>query len=408
MAEQGIHTMLTIKNCSLIDGNGNFEEDVSILIENNKIKEIGSPEERGRIIDAKGKYVLPGLIDSHLHLAGTRSMNPLDWVLENSALKTIRAVKDVEKLIEAGFTSVRCAGISPHSLALRDAVNEGIIKGPRIQAAGRVMSQTGGHGDFHMLPLEWAKKAEMSCIVDGVDECRKAARELLREGVDFIKMCTTGGVLSEKDSPEQAQFTVEEIKAVVEEAERVNKKVDTHSQGTEGIRNAVKAGVKNIVHGFYLDKKTCRMMIENNCVYIPTLSVNYKLFTEGKDFDVPEYGLKKIKKTSEIHKESIALAYKMGVTIATGTDFIGPELLPHGDNALELELLVEKIGFTEMEAITAATKNGAITMGRNDLGTIEEGKTADMIIVNKNPLENIKILREKKNIECVIKNGAII
>ncbi len=400
--------MLTIKNCSLIDKNGNFEEDISILIENNIIKEIGSPEEKGKIINAKGKYVLPGLIDSHLHLVGTRSMDPLDWVLEDSGLRTIRAVKDVEKLIEAGFTSVRCAGVFPHSLALRDAVNEGVIKGPRIQAAGRTMSQTGGHGDFHMLPLKWSKEAEMSCIVDGVDECRKAARELLREGVDFIKMCTTGGVLSEKDAPEQAQFTVEEIKAVVEEANRVDKKVDTHSQGTEGIQNAIIAGVKNIVHGFYLDKKTCRMLIENNCIYIPTLSVNYKLFTKGKEFGVPEYGLIKIKNTSEIHVESIALAYKMGVTISMGTDFIGPALLPHGDNALELELLVEKIGFTEMEVITAATKNGALTMGREDLGMIEEGKVADLFIVNKNPLENIKILREKKNIKHVIKDGMII
>ncbi len=400
--------MLTIKNCSIIDGDGNFEEEVSILIEEGKIKEIGAPEEKGKVIDATDMYVLPGLIDAHLHLVGTRSMDPLDWVLESTALKTIRAVKDVESLIEAGFTSVRCAGVSPHSLALRDAVDEGVIHGPRIQAAGKTLSQTGGHGDFHMLPLNWAKDTGLSCIVDGVDECRKAARELIRDGVDFVKMCTTGGVLSEKDAPEQSQFTVEEIRAVVAEAERVNKLVDTHSQGTEGIRNSIKAGVKNIVHGFYLDKETCRMMIENDCVYIPTLSVNHKLFTEGEKFGVPEYGLKKIKRTSEAHIESIALAYKMDVPIATGTDFIGPVLVPHGENALELELLVEKIGISAMEAITAATKYGAKTMGREDLGTVEEGKTADLIIVSKSPLDNITVLREKDTIEHVIKEGKIV
>jgi imidazolonepropionase-like amidohydrolase len=400
--------MITIKNCSLIDGTGTVNEDVSLLADGSVIKEIGSPEEGGTVIDGKGKYVLPGLIDAHLHLVGTRSMDPLDWVLENAFLRTIRAVTDVEKLIAAGFTSVRCAGVCPHSLALRDAVNEGVIPGPRIQAAGKTMSQTGGHGDFHMLPLRWAKELEISCIVDGVDECRKAARELLRDGVDFIKMCTTGGVLSERDTPEQSQFTVDEIRAVVEEARRVGKKVDTHSQGTEGIRNAIEAGVKNIVHGFYLDKKTCKMMKENGCVYIPTLSVNHQLVTEGKKHGVPEYGLKKIQTTSEDHVESIALAYAEGVTIATGTDFIGPALLPHGENALELELLVEKIGMSEMEAIEAATKNGAITMGRTDLGTLEEGKTADLLVVKKNPLEDITVLREKNAITHVVKEGMII
>ncbi|MEA1993279.1 MAG: amidohydrolase family protein [Euryarchaeota archaeon] len=400
--------MITIKNCSLIDGKGGSEEDVSILINNDIIQEIGSPEERGKIIDAKGKYVLPGLIDTHLHLVGARSMNPLDWVLESTALKTIRAVTDVKKLIEAGFTSVRCAGVSPHSLALRDAVNEGVIKGPRIQAAGRTMSQTGGHGDFHMLPLKWARDSEISCIADGVDECRKATRELLRDGADFIKMCTTGGVLSERDTPEESQYTVEEIRAVVEEAKRVGKKVDTHSQGTEGIRNSVKAGVKNIVHGFYLDKKTCKMMIENDCVYIPTLSINHKLSTEGKEHGVPEYGLRKIKKSSEAHIESIALAYKMGVTIATGTDFIGPEIIPHGENAMELELLVSMIGMTEMEAIMASVNNGAKTMGREDLGTVEEGKTADLLVIDKDPIDDIRVLRDKESITYVIKEGVIV
>jgi imidazolonepropionase-like amidohydrolase len=411
---------IAIKNGNLIDGTGaELQANSIILIEDSKIvdiileknssgKEISiSPDTL--TIDASGKTIMPGLIDAHLHLLGIRSMSPVQWTLDTPALKAARAVTDVNKLIQAGFTSVRCAG-SDVSVYLKKAIDEGTIQGPRIVAAHKVITQTGGHGDTHELPLEWVLGSQTFWrIADGVDECRRATREQIRVGAGVIKLCTTGGVLSEKGGPNQAQFVDEEISAMTTEAHRVGIKVMAHAQSPEGIQNAIRNGVDTIEHGIYLDDETIQMMLASKTIVVPTFAIVNALVEKGAEAGVPEYGLIKAKAAHEEHVESIIRAHQAGVKIALGTDFCGPDIIPHGENAVELEILVNQVGMTTMEAIVSATKIGADALGLDEiLGTLEKGKIADLLIIDGNPLENIAILQNKDKIIVVMKNGRIM
>ena len=411
---------IAIKNGNLIDGTG--AEKVAnrfILIEESKIIDIilekNSSEEEiiippdTLLIDASGKTIMPGLIDAHLHLLGIRSMEPVQWALDPPALKAARSVTDANKLIEAGFTSVRCAG-SDVSIYIKKAIDEGSILGPRIIAAHKIITQTGGHGDTHELPLEWAMGPNaLGRIADGADECRRAVREQIREGAGVIKICTTGGVLSEKGGPTQAQFTDEEITAMTTEAHRMGIKVMAHAQSPEGIQNAIRNGVDTIEHGIYLDDETIQMMLASHSIVVPTFAIVNAIVTKGAEARVPEYGLIKAKAAHEEHVKSITLAYQAGVKIALGTDFCGPDLIPHGENAVELEIFVNQLGMTPMEAIVCATKVGAEALGlEKTLGTLEKGKIADILIIDGDPLENISILQKKEKILVVMKNGQIV
>ncbi len=411
---------ILIKNGTIIDGTG--KEPVPndmIIIKGSKIVEMISKDENSNtdlitsqeaeLIDASGKIIMPGLIDAHLHLLGIRSMQPVQWAIERPALRAVRATADVLKLIEAGFTSVRCAG-SDVSVYIKKAISEGNISGPRIVAANRIISQTGGPGDTHELPLEWAMGLNaFGRIADGVDECRRAAREQIREGADVIKICTTGGVLSKEDTPTQAQLVEEEIAAIAIEARRVGIKVMAHAHSPKGIQNAIRNGANTIEHGTFLNDETISLMHQFNTILVPTLAIADAVYNKGVEGGVTEYGLQKAKAVYEEHIKSIKKAYKGGVKIALGTDFCGPNLIPHGKNAIELSLLVNKIGMSPMEAIMAATKIGAEALGlERDIGTLEEGKKADLLIINGNPLENIEVLQNKNRIIIVIKDGQII
>lgn len=394
----------------IIDGTGKDPFDGTIIISDDKIEQIGPKETvevppGAEVIDAGGRTILPGLIDSHLHLMGVRSMNPMVWAIEPIALKAARAVRDCSALLDAGFTSVRDVG--GLGVYLKRAIGEGEVRGPRILSANRVLSQTGGHGDTHFLPLEFVEKYGFGRICDGADDCRKAAREQFREGADFIKICSTGGVLSEKDVPGSPQFTIEEIAAIVEEARRVGSFVASHAQGTEGINNALKAGVKTIEHGFHINDESIELMLKNDAIMVPTLAIAHRIVTVGEKFGVPEYGIKKAREAHKAHRDSVVKAKEAGVKVAIGTDFVGGPMLPFGENAVEFELFVE-LGFTPMEAIVAGTKLGAeaLQMGEK-LGTLEAGKLADLIIVDGDPLANISCLKDANNIKVVIKDGKI-
>ena len=412
---------IAIKNGNLIDGTGAAPQPNSvILIEESKILDMTTgggtdieaniPQD-AQVIDASGKVIIPGLIDAHLHLMGIRSMQPVQWTLDMPALRAARATADVQKLIEAGFTSVRCAG-SDVSVYLKKAIEEGTIPGPKIVASHKVISQTGGHGDTHELPLEWAMGPygkNLGRIADGADECRRAAREHIREGAGVIKICSTGGVLSEKDAPTQAQFVDEEIAAITTEAHRVGIKVMAHAQSPEGIKNAIRNGVDTIEHGIYLDDESISMMLEHNTILVPTFAIVDALVTRGAEAGVPDYGLRKAKISHEDHIKSIKQAYQAGVKIALGTDFCGPDIIPHGENAVELEILVNRVGMTPMEAIMAATNVGAEALGlEEEIGTIEKGKKADILIIDGDPLEDITILQKKDKILVIMKDGKIV
>lgn len=414
---------LALINGYIIDGTGKPAlERGGVIIKDNMIVEVESMDKlkvpsNAEIIDVKGKAIMPGLIDAHVHLTGLRTGDFIrEPLLTPFATLVARAIRDLEALINSGFTTVGDAG-SIIALQLKRAEKEGTIISPRIVAAGHTLSQTFGHGDQHFLPVEYVdvRTTKMptvfsSLICDGVDECRKAARYALRAGADFIKIMATGGVMSEKDRPEYTQFTFEEIKAIVEEARHAHRFVHAHAQGAEGIINALKADVKVIVHGIFIDEVGIELAKKKNAIVVPTLSIVEQILTYGKELGIPEWGLRKSKEVHEIHVKNIRKAYEAGVKIATGTDFIGGiKAFRHGDNSLELQLLVEKIGMTPMDVIIAATRNAAEAVGlERKIGTLEKNKIADIIIVNGNPLVDIKVLRKPENIVLVIKEGKII
>lgn len=408
-----------VTNCYVFDGLGNVFKG-SVVVEDGLISDVGTegsvevPKD-AEIIDMGGGYLLPGLIDAHVHLIGMRTG---DFVKEPLLVPyetfVARVVKDLEELIYSGFTTVGDAG-SLIAAKIKYAVNEGSVLGPRIVASGLALSPTFGHGDVHYLPIEYVdyrttrKLVPMaSLICDGVDECRKAARYALREDADFIKIMATGGVLSQKDRPEYRQFTLDEVKAIVDEARAAGRFVHAHAQGTEGIKNSILGGVKVIAHAIYIDEECIALANENEVVLVPTLSIVDKILSIGSKIGIPEWALKKADEANKEHISNIRKAYKLGAKIATGTDFCGGHL-KMGDNALEIKLLVEKIGMEPKEALIAATKVAAEAVGLNHkLGTIEKGKVADLLGVVGNPLSDVGILQDRRNIKLIIKEGKII
>lgn len=414
---------VVLTNAKILDGTGKEPFDGTVLIQGKYIREIGTKNSMHvsskdiKVIDLAGSYLLPGLIDAHLHLTGFRSGDTVkESLLVPYEVLVARVVQDLENLVNAGFTTIGDAG-GAIAVGIKKAVEEGTIIGPRISAAGYTLSQTFGHGDEHYLPIDYVDPRESkfrtslgSLICDGIQECQKAARYALRCGADFIKVSATGGVLSEKDRPEYTQFTIEELKAIVQEAQHAKRFVHAHAQGTEGIRNALLAGVKVIAHAIFIDEECCKLAKEKDAIVIPTLSIVEHIMIYGKEIGIPEWGLKKCEQVYKAHIENIKLAYKHGVKLATGTDFLGGiKAFKHGDNALEIVLLVEKVGMTPMEAIVAATKNAAEAVGLSNItGTIEPGKLADLIVVRENPLQDIRVLAEKSNISMVFKEGILV
>jgi len=400
----------------LIDGTGKSPlENSVILINGSRIDSVGlagevKVPEDAKIVDATGKTVMPGMIDSHLHFFGFRTD---EWITENVVqppeLGLIRSVFDAENLLKAGFTTVKDCG-GTNALYLKKAVEEGVIRGPRILAAGYILSQTFGHGDIHYFPMEWVDarvtKRGYTLICDGVPECIKAARYALRQGADFIKVCTTGGVLSMRDPPENTQFTLEEIRAIVEEARHARTFVTSHSEGREGIGNSVLGGVKTIDHAWYPDKESIEMAVEKDVIFVPTLSYDFQIIEKGQEVGYPAWAVSREEESWEKVTVNIRRAHKAGVTMAAATDFVGSPISKHGTNAMELELLVKYCSFTPMEALVAMTANGAKACGMGDeIGTIESGKAADIILVDGDPLKDIRIMQNAENIGMVMKDG---
>ncbi len=389
----------------LVDGRADDPiSDARVVVEDGRVAEAGdreavaAPDDADRVAYPDAT-VIPGLIDAHLHLTGGRSMNPMDWVTDATELGAVRATADLRDLVAAGFTSVRDVG-SATGVALRDAVAAGEVPGPRVYTSGRGISQTAGHGDLHMLPHDWASNpdAGISVLADGPAECRKAARKQIREGVDCLKIMTTGGVLSEKDEPHQSQFTDDEIAAMTEEAHRVGIPVASHAQGAAGIAAALRNGVDTIEHGFHVDDECFDLFHETGATFVPTLAIMHRIVTLGEEHGVPEWGLRKARAASEAHYDAVERAYDEGVPVALGTDFIGPDLVPHGENALEAELFVEEVGMSEMDAIKAGTSVAARTVPDDDVGSVEAGNRADLVVLDGDPLADVSALRDVREV----------
>jgi imidazolonepropionase-like amidohydrolase len=396
------------KNALLIDGNG--DEPIAegcIVIDGAKIVYVG--EENNQVFqkyagavttELKGMTLMPGLIDTHVHLSLHGSPTYFnEMIMESATLAALKAVKKMHRIIESGFTTIRTMGDKGQiDIAVKKAVEDGDIIGPRIRTSGLCLTITGGHGDMFPAHVDIQGAGR---IVDGPVEARKAAREQIKAGADNIKLMATGGGMS-PGPPTVAQLTIEEMQAAVEEALKYDKTTAAHAIGAEGIKNALKAGVRTIEHGSFLDAEGIDLMLAKDAYLVPTLAA-FKTIKYGKQGGVPEYTIEKVRYFQTAHTKNLKKARDAGVKIVVGTD-AGTPFNYHGESAYELECLVAN-GFSEMQAIQAATKTAAEALMLKDLGTLENGKVADFIVVQGNPLEDIKILQDAGKVKMVYMAG---
>lgn len=395
----------------LIDGASNQAfKQMTIVIEGNLIAEVvkgyREPKADDFYIDLRQHTVLPGLMDMHVHLDSEYGKNSYtEKFTLNSADRAIRAVINAEKTILAGFTTVRNPGDTDNvTISLRNAIDSGLVVGPRIFSAGKSLATTGGHAD----PTNGVRDdifpdpTPADGVINGRDDAFKAVRARYKSGADLIKITATGGVLSVAKSGQNPQFTEAEIAAVVEAAKDYDFTVAAHAHGAEGIKRAVRAGVDSIEHGSLMDQEGIDLMREYGTYYVPTIMAGFWVAEKAEDPDFfPEIVRPKALAIGPVMQETFGKAYRAGVKIAFGTD---SGVSAHGDNAQEFIYMVEA-GMPEMEAIQSATREASKLLRINTtLGTIEQGKLADLIAVEGNPLEDISLLQ---NIAFVMKDGTV-
>ncbi|MEH7308080.1 metal-dependent hydrolase family protein [Neobacillus drentensis] len=379
-----------IYNVTLFDGKSRYLAGQNILFDENGILEISSNDMTGdadHTIDGTGLSCLPGLIDLHVHLTMDGSPNAMNQLVQDSpGIAAYRAMVSAQSHIEAGVVTVRnCGAKYKIDMELRNAIEKGIITGPRIFACGQPITMTGGH--CHMFGIE----------ADGVDEVRKAARSLLKEGADFIKLMATGGGLTPGVKAGSPQLSEDELAAACSEARKAGKRSAAHAQGCEGIKNAIRAGVTTIEHGVELDHEAIQLMKQYETYLVATLAAPFHIVKNGTAAGIPEFAVKKNAEAIVPHRESFKNAYKAGVKIAAGTD-AGTPFNVHGDFVTELMLMREQ-GMSVLEVIHAATYVAAEVLGiEKETGSLEVGKLADLILVEGNPYEDFTALRRVKKV----------
>jgi imidazolonepropionase-like amidohydrolase len=396
----------------LIPGKGDPVRGGVVLLDGSRIGYAGparaAPETPGVPV-WHAATVMPGMWDCHGHFLGTRSFDLGQLPSEPEPLRAARCARDLRAALDAGVTSVREVG--GLGVYLARAVAEGVLAGPAIHAAGAILSTTGGHGDLHGYPLDWiegwTRQTGMMRLADGPDDCARAVREQLRRNAKLIKVCASGGVLSEVDDPIHQQFTAAELRAIVEVAALADRVVAAHCHGKPGIMAALAAGVRTIEHGTYLDDECCDAMRETGAVLVPTRTVVEDMLASKAA--VPAYAMVKLEVIADIHAQAITRAYSRGVTIAMGTDIAmtGPDL-PNswGQNGSEPGYLV-KLGMSPLEAITAATASGPLTLGPQAprSGQLAEGYDADVITLDADPLADIGVLADPDHVTGVWTGG---
>jgi imidazolonepropionase-like amidohydrolase len=403
-------TVITaIKAGKLIDViNGKILLNQVILIDSNKITAVGADIEippTAKIIDLSHSTVMPGLIDCHTHLTNQPGDNYYDDIFRKTPIDyAVIAHVYALRTLEAGFTMVRDVGSDQLiDISLRNAINNGLIPGPRMLVATFTIGATGGHVDLTGFnpSIDWKGNEDYTGVADGADEIRKRVRNNVKWGADWIKFAATAGVLSEEESVGAAQYSLEEMKVIVEEAHRWGRKVAAHAHGAEGIRLAVEAGVTSIEHGSLIDDEGIRMMKEKGTWLVSDIYDDDYILAEFAAKGFPEKVIEKERSVGRLQRENFQKAVKAGVKVAYGTD---AGVYPHGWNGKQFFYMV-KYGLTPMQAIQSATINAAELIDWKDrTGSITKGKLADIVAVSGNPIDDIRIL---ENVSFVMKDGVV-
>lgn len=403
--------VVVLRAARLIDGMGNAPISSAVLIvTNEKISAVGTSDTikipaGATVVDLGDVTLLPGFVDAHTHLVGRVLGDPegeTSIVRDYESFGAMLAVNNARETLLAGFTSVRNVGaLRFDDMALRKAINEGWIVGPRIQAAGHGLGITGGHCDTNGYRPGLFDRST-SGIADGVDQIRSAVRYQVKYGADVIKTCATGGVLSEGDAVGATQYSFEELKALVDEANKLERKVAAHAHGTEGIKLAVRAGVASIEHGSFLDQEGAQLMAQSGTFLVPTLMAGETVERAAKSGILKGQRAEKALAAATASRNAIKIAVANKVPIALGTD---AGVIPHGTNAREFVLLVEWGGLSNMDSIVAGTFNGARLLGwEQHIGSLTPGKWADLVAVPGDPLKDIRTLARPV---FVMKQGCI-
>jgi imidazolonepropionase-like amidohydrolase len=404
--------VVAIKAARLIDGTGRpVILNAVVVVTDNKITAVGPAASvtipaGAEVIDLGDATLLPGLIDAHTHVVGRvlgDPSNELSVVKDFPSFEAILGVRNAERTLLAGFTSIRNVGAGRFDdLALRKAINEGWVVGPRMQASGHSLGITGGHCDENGFRPGLFDGSIKDGIADGPDQVRAAVRYQIKYGADLIKTCATGGVLSEGDAVGATQYTYEEMKAMVDEASKLERKVAAHAHGTEGIKIAVRAGVASIEHGSFLDEEGAKLMAQKGTYLVPTLMAGETVERFAKNGTLKGLRAEKALAAATAMRRATKLAVAAKVPIALGTD---AGVIPHGTNGHEFTLMVEWGGLTPMQAIVAGTMGGARLLGwEKDLGSLTVGKWADIVAVPGDPLKDITVMERTI---FVMKDGVI-
>jgi len=384
---------------------GELRSNQTIVIEGDKISQIAPSGEvkaaaGDTTIDLPDATLLPGLIDMHTHLTFELSSLSYEGLKISTAREALHGARNARRTLEAGFTTVRNLGAKDYAdIALRDAINDGDVIGPRIVASGPALGITGGHCDENLLPPAFHFQGEG--VADGIEGVQHKVREVIKYGADVIKICATGGVLSKGDDPNASQYTLEEMKAIVADAHRLGRKVAAHAHGAEGVRWASEAGVDSIEHGHLMDDAAIATLKKNGTYLVPTLFLGEYMEKNMDRSDVPEYSKQKMRDVIAAMRKNTGKAFAAGVKVAFGTD---AAVYPHGLNAGEFHVYVS-LGMTPLAAIQTATINASDLLGPKYLvGSLETGRWADVIAVDGDPTKDVSIL---EHVRFVMKGGAV-